>query len=64
MHSSFERPKDKESIDDREAKGLWEALILSREIGESTRTLDLSVIKDIHRKILSKSMPECSVVSC
>jgi len=60
MHKAFERPSDQNELEDREASGLWEAIVLSREIGESDRIIDLSVVKEIHHKILGKTMPEAA----
>jgi len=58
MHKEFERPEDKNMLDDREAAGLWKAIALSKEIGEDTRVLDLGVVLDLHLKIFIEAMPE------
>jgi hypothetical protein len=48
MLKEFERPESRDMLEDREAAGLWKAIALSKEIGESTRSIDLSVILELH----------------
>lgn len=60
MHKEFERPADQISLEDREAKGLWKAIALSKEIAEGSRPLDLSVLLDIHRVILAEAQPDAA----
>jgi len=58
MPKEFERPEDKKSLEDREAAGLWKAIALSKEIGESSRPLDLTVILELHGKMFVEALPE------
>jgi fido (protein-threonine AMPylation protein) len=58
MPKEFERPEDQSMLEDREAAGLWKAIALSKEIGESSRVVDSSVILELHGKMFSEAMPE------
>jgi len=58
MPKAFQRPEDKKTLEDREAAGLWKAIALSKEIGESSRPLDLTVILELHGKMFAEAMPE------
>jgi fido (protein-threonine AMPylation protein) len=58
MPKDFERPEDKSILEDREAAGLWKAIALSKEIGESERPIDLGVILELHKKMFGDAMPE------
>ena len=60
MPKEFSRPEDHSMLEDREAAGLWRAIALSKEIGETTRTIDLSVILELHGKMFAEAMPEIS----
>ena len=55
MAKEFTRPEDKKTLEDREAAGLWKAIALSKEIGESARPLDLTVILELHAKMFASS---------
>lgn len=58
MGKGFKRPKDKDDLDDREVAGLWKAIALTREIGESNERITLDVILRIHKIIFKATMPE------
>jgi fido (protein-threonine AMPylation protein) len=58
MVKDFERPIDKDVLEDREAAGLWKGIALSKDIGESSRTIDLTVILELHRRMFIDAMPE------
>lgn len=58
MPKEFDRPLDKDMLEDREAAGLWKAIALSKEIGESDRPLALEVLLELHGKIFTDALPE------
>ncbi len=58
MAKGFRRPKDKTELEDREANGLWKAIALTKEIGESSEPITLDVILRLHRTILADAYPE------
>lgn len=58
MGKSFRRPRDKSELDDREVAGLWKAIALAKEIGESGERITLGTILRIHRTIFESVMPE------
>jgi cell filamentation protein len=58
MTKDFTRPEDQNMLEDREAAGLWRSITLAKEIGESTRQIDLSVILELHGRMMSDAMPE------
>ena len=45
-------------LEDREAAGLWKAIAMSKEVGESARAIDLKVLLELHRKMFIEAMPE------
>ncbi len=58
MGKSFRRPKDKSELDDREVAGLWKAIALAKEIGESDERVTLDTIRRVHRTIFESVAPE------
>ena len=58
MGKSFQRPKDKSELDDREVGGLWKAIALAHEIGESNERVTLDTILRIHKSIFETVAPE------
>jgi fido (protein-threonine AMPylation protein) len=58
MAKSFQRPKDKSELDDREVAGLWKAIALTNEIGDSSERITLETILRVHKKMFEAVMPE------
>lgn len=58
MDKSFRRPKDKSELDDREVAGLWKAIALAREVGESNERITLDTILRIHKTVFGAVAPE------
>jgi fido (protein-threonine AMPylation protein) len=58
MPKEFERPKDKSTLEDREAAGLWKAITLSKQIGESQCGIDLAVILEMHQRMFFDAVPD------
>lgn len=52
------RPQNREELQDREARGLWQAIALAKRIGEDNEKITLDVILRIHRVIFTQAMPE------
>lgn len=58
MVKSFRRPRNKSDLDDREVAGLWKAIALAHEIGESNEHITLGTILRIHKTIFGAVSPE------
>src|SRR3989344_5589666 len=58
MDKSFRRPSTKNELDDREVAGLWKAIALAQEIGESDEHITLDTILRVHRTMFGAIMPE------
>lgn len=58
MAKNFRRPKSKDELDDREVAGLWKAISLVKEIGESDERITLNTVLRVHRVIFEAVMPE------
>jgi fido (protein-threonine AMPylation protein) len=58
MAKTFQRPKDKGELDDREVAGLWKAIALAKEIGESDERITLDSILRIHKEMFGAVAPE------
>lgn len=58
MDKSFQRPRDKGELDDREVAGLWKAIALAKEIGESNGRITLDTILRIHKVMFVAVAPE------
>jgi hypothetical protein len=57
MPLSFRRPRNRTELEIQEARGLWKAIALARQIGESTERITLETILRIHGVMLSVSHP-------
>ncbi len=60
MHNEFERPHHKVDLEDREAKGFWKAIALSKDIGTSDREINLNVVLELNKCILEYASPEAA----
>jgi fido (protein-threonine AMPylation protein) len=58
MDKSFRRPKNKSELDDREVAGLWKAIALTHEIGESNERITLDTVLRIHKVVFVAVAPE------
>jgi len=58
----FTRPADEEELQKREAIGTISASRLVRSIAESTQSIDVAVIYEIHKTIFAKAWPEIAGV--
>jgi fido (protein-threonine AMPylation protein) len=58
MARSFQRPRTKAELDRLETRGLWQAMALAKEIGESSEKITLAVILRIHKTFFRDSSPE------
>lgn len=58
MAKGFRRPKSKTEFEDREVGGLWKAIALAKELGESNKRLSLGVILRLHRTMLADAYPD------
>jgi len=58
MGKSFQRPRNKNELDEREVAGLWKAIALAKKIGESDEHVTLETILRIHKTIFKSVMPE------
>lgn len=58
MAKNFQRPRDKDELDDREVAGLWKAIALVHEIGESDEHITLDTILRVHKMIFVTVAPE------
>lgn len=58
MAKKFSRARTKEDVETRELTGLWKAISVVRDIGESREKITLDVIQRIHKTIFHASSPE------
>ncbi|MEJ0053262.1 MAG: Fic family protein [bacterium] len=57
MADGFRPPKDKDELEDREVRGFWKAIALSKKIGESRERITLDTILRIHRTMFESVAP-------
>lgn len=58
MGKNFQRPRSKSELDDREVAGLWKAIALVHEIGESNERITLHTVLRVHKMIFRMVAPE------
>lgn len=58
MARALRRPKNKDELENLEAKGLWNAIALANKIGEGNERITQKSILDIHRTMLGSAFPE------
>lgn len=51
-------PRNRREFEDREAKGLWNAIALANKIGESNERITLDTLIRIHRTMLGLAYPD------
>lgn len=56
--NNFKRPENKTELEDREAKGLWKAISLAKEFGESHKEVNLDIIIKLNETIFLEVSPE------
>lgn len=57
MAKKSRRPKNREELDNKESRGLWQAQALSKEIAESSEKITLEVILRLHRIFFEEANP-------
>lgn len=60
MQRRFQRPKDRTEVEHRETAGLWKAIALAKEIGESKERITLDTILRIHKTLMFEALPEAA----
>jgi fido (protein-threonine AMPylation protein) len=56
--NEFKRPDGKTELETREAHGLWKAITLAKELGESDEEISLNLILRINETIFKDAVPE------
>ncbi|MBI2075517.1 MAG: Fic family protein [Candidatus Harrisonbacteria bacterium] len=62
MAQGFRRPKSKAALDSLEAGGLWNAIALTKSIGEGDEKITLAIILRIHRIFFINANPDIAGV--
>lgn len=53
-------PRSKGELDDREAAGLWKAIALSKDLGESDERITLESVLRVHSVLLANALPQAA----
>lgn len=58
MAKAFQRPRTERELQEREARGLWRAQAIAKEIGESKEKITLAVILRVHKVFFEDARPD------